>query len=259
MLHLQRFRWYALIPERDGGNPSTNRHLAVSREMTMQRLIDGYARFRSKIFPQNSQLFEKLATGQKPQALFIACSDSRLMPEMVMQCDPGDLFPCRNAGNLVPPPSETTSGVAATIEYAIRVLKVPDVVVCGHSDCGAMKGLLNNEHLDGLPMVKSWLQHAGPSSRWLRGVMEAAGSLSAEQKLKMLTEAKVIMQMQNLHAHPAVAEAVKAGTLKVHGWMYDIATGAIDTFEPETGVFCALIAESQIPVTSKLQPKLRIA
>ena len=216
----------------------------------MQRLIEGYARFQDKIFPQNSQLFEKLATGQKPQALFIACSDSRVMPEMVMQCDPGDLFPCRNAGNLVPPHTETTSGVAATIEYAVRVLKVPDVVVCGHSDCGAMKGLLNIDHLDELPMVKSWLQHAGPSSRWLRGVMADTQQMDPAAKLKMLTEANVIIQMQNLQAHPAVAEAVKAGTLRVHGWMYDIASGRIVSFDPEVGVFRALITDEQLKMMS---------
>jgi carbonic anhydrase len=225
----------------------------------MQRLIEGYSRFRSKIFPQHSQLFERLAVAQKPQALFIACSDSRVMPEMVMQCDPGDLFPCRNAGNLVPPPSETTSGVAATIEYAIRVLNVPDVVVCGHSDCGAMKSILQHEDLDKLPMVKSWLQHAGPSSRWLRGAMEDAASWSFEQKLKMLTEANVIMQMQNLLAHPAVAEGVKAGTLNVHGWMYDIGSGAIRRFDSESGIFHPLIADGQAPLTAQAQQQLRIA
>jgi carbonic anhydrase len=222
-------------------------------------LIEGYSRFRHKIFPQHSQLFEKLAAGQKPQALFIACSDSRVMPEMVMQCDPGDLFPCRNAGNLVPPPTETTSGVAATIEYAIRVLNVPDAIICGHSDCGAMKGILHNENLDKLPMVKSWLQHAGPSSRWLRGAMEDAASWSFEQKLKMLTEANVIMQMQNLQAHPAVAEAVKNGHLKVHGWMYDIGSGAIRSFDPEAGIFHPLIADGQPPLTTQAHPQLKIA
>jgi carbonic anhydrase len=229
------------------------------REITMHRLIEGYSRFRTKVFPQHSQLFERLAMGQTPQALFIACSDSRVMPEMVMQCDPGDLFPCRNAGNLVPPPTETTSGVAATIEYAIRVLKIPDVVVCGHSDCGAMKSILQSEDLDKLPMVKSWLQHAGPSSRWLRGAMEDAASWSFEQKLKMLTEANVIMQMQNLQAHPAVAEAVKGGTLQVHGWMYDIGSGAIRRFDPEAGVFHPLIADGQPPLTTQVQPTLKIA
>lgn len=225
----------------------------------MQRLIDGYSRFRTKVFPKHSRLFAKLAGGQKPQALFIACSDSRVMPEMVMQCDPGDLFPCRNAGNLVPPPTETTSGVGATIEYAIRVLKVPDVVICGHSDCGAMKGLLQCEELDKLPLVKSWLQYAGPSSRWLQDALADAASWSFEQKLAMLTEANVIMQMENLRAHTAVAEALKAGTVQIHGWMYDIGSGRIRRFDPEAGTFHPLIAEGQPSLATQAKPKLRTA
>jgi len=223
----------------------------------MQRLMEGYSRFRSKVFPEHSKLFARLAEGQKPQALFIACSDSRVMPEMLMQCEPGDLFPCRNAGNLVPPPTETTSGVAATIEYAIRVLKIPDVVICGHSDCGAMKGMLQHEHLDELPLVKSWLRHAGPSSRWLRGMLRGAESFSFERKLKMLTEANVIMQMQNLLAHPVVADGLKAGTLKVHGWMYDIGSGRLESFDSELGVFSA-IADGQPAVSKTAQPELNI-
>jgi carbonic anhydrase len=230
-----------------------------SREITMQRLIEGYSRFRTKVFPKHSRLFAKLAAGQKPQALFIACSDSRVMPEMVMQCDPGDLFPCRNAGNLVPPPTDMTSGVAATIEYAIRVLKIPDVVICGHSDCGAMKGLLKNEDLDELPMVKSWLEHAGPSSRWLKDALEDAASWSFQQKLEMLTEANVIMQMENLRAYPVVTEAVKAGALQVHGWMYDIGSGSIKRFDPEAGTFHPLIAEGHPSLKTQAKPKLRIA
>lgn len=225
----------------------------------MQRLIEGYSRFRTKVFPTHSQLFEKLAAGQKPQALFFACSDSRVMPEMMMQCDPGDLFPCRNAGNLVPPPSDTTSGVAATIEYAIRVLKVPDAVICGHSDCGAMKGLLKNEDLDELPLVKSWLQHAGPSSRWLKNALQDATHWSFERKLAILTEANVIMQMENLRAYPVVAEAVKAGTIHLHGWMYDIGSGKIRQFDPQAGAFHPLIAESQPSLTTPAKQKLSIA
>jgi carbonic anhydrase len=224
----------------------------------MQRLIEGYSRFRSKVFPLHSKLFEKLSRGQKPQALFIACSDSRVMPEMMMQCDPGDLFPCRNAGNLVPPATETTSGVAATIEYAIRVLKVPDVVVCGHSDCGAMKGILEHDSLDELPMVKSWLQHAGPSSRWLRGALQDASSWSFEKKLELLTEANVIMQMQNLCLHPAVAEGLKSGAVQVHGWMYDIGSGGLRRFDSEHGSFRALIADGA-PTTTQAQPERKIA
>jgi carbonic anhydrase len=148
-------------------------------------------------------------------------------------------------GTWFPRRRQTTSGVGATIEYAIRVLNIPDVVICGHSDCGAMKGMLQYEHLDGLPLVKSWLRHAGPSSRWLRGMLRTAESLSFERKLKMLTEANVIMQMQNLLAHPVVADGLKAGTLKVHGWMYDIGGGGLESFDSDLGVFSA-IADGQL-------------
>ena len=253
----QRCRFYGVLMMEHAlcGAP---RGLDDPEGLLMQRLMEGYSRFRTKVFPMHSKLFAELARGQKPQALFIACSDSRVMPEMVMQCDPGDLFPCRNAGNLVPPPTETASGVAATIEYAIRVLKIPDVVICGHSDCGAMKGMLQHEHLDELPLVKSWLEHAGPSSRWLRELLRNAVSFSFEQKLKMLTEANVIMQMQNLRAHPVVAEGLKAGTLKVHGWMYDIGSGGLESFDSELGVFSA-VADGQPAVTKTAQPQRKIA
>ncbi len=221
----------------------------------MQRLIDGYARFRTKVFPQHSKLFERLAKGQQPQALFICCSDSRVMPEMVMQCDPGDLFPCRNAGNLVPPPTETGSGVAATVEYAIRVLKIADVVVCGHSDCGAMKGILQSEHMEELPVVRSWLEHAGPLSTWLTRVLKDGTSMSFEQRLQVLTEANVILQMHNLRLHPAVDEGLKRGDLKLHGWMYDIGSGGIRSFDSEVGEFRSLIAD----VPTQPKPELKIA
>jgi carbonic anhydrase len=217
----------------------------MSMEMTMQQLIDGYTRFRSKVYPQHSKLFEKLAKGQQPKALFICCSDSRVMPEMMMQCDPGVLFSCRNAGNLIPPPTETGSGVPATIEYAVRVLKVPDIVVCGHSDCGAMKGILKNEDLQSLPVVRSWLEHAGPSARWLTRMLKDTTSMSFEETLQVVTEANVIVQMQNLRMHPSVDEALKRGALQVHGWMYDIGSGGIRRFDSHQGTFCSLVPESQ--------------
>ncbi len=209
----------------------------------MQRLIEGYAKFRSNVFPQHAKLFERLARGQQPQALFICCSDSRVMPEMVMQCDPGDLFPCRNAGNLVPPSTETGGGVAATIEYAVRVLKVQDAIVCGHSDCGAMKALMESEHLQRLPVVRSWLSHAGPSARWLNRTLKGATTMAPERRLHALTEANVIMQVQNLCQHPAVAEAVSAGALRVHGWTYEISDGTIRSFDVEQGEFRLLLPE----------------
>jgi carbonic anhydrase len=218
----------------------------------MQQLIDGYTRFRSKVFPQHSQLFEKLSKGQQPQALFICCSDSRVMPEMMMQCEPGVIFPIRNAGNLVPPPSEHGSGVAATVEYALRVLGVADVIVCGHSDCGAMKGLLQAETLDSLPIVKAWLENAGSASRWLTSTLKDSKVMSFEEQVQLVTEANVIAQMQNLHAHPAVYEFVRRGKLNVHGWMYDIASGEIRRFDAEKGSFVPLVP-NDLPVVQAVE------
>jgi carbonic anhydrase len=211
----------------------------------MQQLIDGYTRFRSKVYPQYSKLFEKLSKVQQPQALFICCSDSRVMPEMMMQCDPGVLFSCRNAGNLIPPPSEVGSGVPATIEYAIRVLKVPDIVVCGHSDCGAMKGILKSESLESLPVVRGWLEHAGPSARWLTRMLKDTTSMSFEETLEVVTEANVIVQMQNLRMHPAVDEAIRKKAVRLHGWVYNIGSGEILQFDAEQGRFLPLVAGEQ--------------
>jgi carbonic anhydrase len=225
----------------------------------MQQLIDGYARFRSSVFPQQSALFEKLAAGQQPQALFICCSDSRIVPEVVMQCEPGTLFPSRSVGNLVPPPTETSSGVAATIEYAIRVLRIPDVIVCGHSDCGAMKGILESENIESLPAVRSYLEHAGPSSRWLTRLLKDSNSFSFEQRLKLLTEANVIAQLHNLRNHPAVHDALNNNTVRIHGWLYEIGTGAIQQFDVEQGRFRPLLAEEQSVVETASDCERRIA
>ncbi|HEY0163602.1 MAG TPA: carbonic anhydrase [Edaphobacter sp.] len=212
----------------------------------MQQLLDGYVRFRSNIYPQHSNLFERLAGGQQPQALFITCADSRVHPEMVTQSEPGTLFSCRNAGNLIPPPNEKASGVAATIEYAMRVLKVADIVICGHSDCGAMKGLLESELLESMPEVRSWLEHAGPSTKWLTRLFSDAMSMSFDQKLRLLTEANVITQMQNLKMHPAVDEALRKGDVRIHGWMYDIGCGHVQRFDSDMGCFRPLLSDDEM-------------
>ena len=123
----------------------------------MKNFIDGFIRFKRDVFPKRKQLFERLAGAQSPEALFITCADSRIVPDLIMQTEPGDLFICRNAGNIVPPYGEVQGGVSATIEYAVAVLNVSHIIVCGHTDCGAMKGILKPETLDELPTVKSWL------------------------------------------------------------------------------------------------------
>jgi carbonic anhydrase len=207
----------------------------------MQQLIAGYATFRSKVFAEHSRQFAELAHCQEPQALFITCSDSRVMPEMITQSAPGEMLCCRNAGNLVPPPEETSSGVAATVEYAVRVLRVPDIILCGHSDCGAMRALLDEGQLHDLPFLRSWLGHAGPMSRAFRGVMQDPRVWPAEERLRVLTELNVIAQLHSLRAHPCVARSLRRGSLRVHGWMYEIASGEIRCLDPVTGSFRSLL------------------
>src|SRR5712671_3774972 len=126
----------------------------------MQKLLQGIHAFQTNVFRQNLEFFHDLAHGQNPQALFITCSDSRVVPELITQTDPGDLFVLRNIGNIVPPHGSPSGAVASGIEYAIRALKVKDIVVCGHTRCGAMDGLLNPDVLADMPRVREWLRHA---------------------------------------------------------------------------------------------------
>ncbi|MFL6427483.1 MAG: carbonic anhydrase [Acidobacteriaceae bacterium] len=209
----------------------------------MQQLLAGYSSFRSKVFPQHARRFADLAHGQEPEALFITCSDSRVMPEMITQCAPGQLLCCRNAGNLVPPPEETSSGVAATVEYAVRMLRVPNIIVCGHSDCGEMRALLDEGQLRDMGFLRSWLGHAGPMSRAFRGVMQDPRVWPVEERLHVLTELNVIAQLHSLRAHPAVARGLRRGSLQIHGWVYDIASGEVRSLDPPTGSFRPLLLE----------------
>lgn len=208
----------------------------------MHRLLAGYARFRSTVYPSHKLLFEKLGKGQQPEALFITCSDSRVMPEMMLQTEPGQIFPIRLAGNLVPAYGLDGDGTAATIEYAIRALKVRDVIVCGHTSCGAMKELLEQAHTRDLPGVTSWLEQAGHASKWLRSTLRDVKAISPEEKLNLVIEANVVQQLDHLRQHPAVRDGLAAGTLKLHGWVYDIVSGEIRALDAESGAFQPLPA-----------------
>jgi carbonic anhydrase len=210
----------------------------------MQQLLAGYARFKSQVFAQHSRHFAELTYSQEPQALFITCSDSRVMPEMIMQCIPGQIVSCRNAGNLVPPPEEVTSGVAATIEDAVQVLRVPDIILCGHSDCCAMRALLDEGRLKDLPLVRSWLSYAGPMARAFRGVMQDPRVWPMEERLSALTELNVLAQLQSLRSHPSVARSLRRGSLRIHGWVYDIPTGKIRCLDQHTGSFRPLLPKA---------------
>ncbi len=215
----------------------------------MQQLLDGYAMFRSRVLGDYSRHFAELASCEEPRALFITCSDSRVMPEMIMQCAPGELLCCRNTGNLVPPPEETASGVAATVEYALHALHVPDIIVCGHSDCGAMRALLDEGQLKDLPLLRAWLCHAGPMAHAFRGVMQDPRVWPADERLRVLTEMNVMAQLRSLSAHPAVARALRRGSVRIHGWMYEIPTGEIHCLDPATGSFRPLLGPREVQET----------
>lgn len=203
----------------------------------MRKFIEGVLRFQKDVFPQKKHLFERLAESQSPQVLFITCADSRIVPDLIMQTDPGDLFICRNAGNMVPSYFEAQGGVAATIEYAVSVLNVPHIVVCGHSNCGAMKGVLKPESVAELPAVKSWLHH-GELAR--RIVKENYPNLPEEGKLEVLTQENVVAQLQHLRTHPYVAARVANGRLQLHGWVYHIDSGQVKAWDAERRTFVSI-------------------
>jgi carbonic anhydrase len=190
----------------------------------MKRLIDGALRFQGEVYFEHRDLFRELATSQQPEALLITCSDSRVVPDLIVQTKPGDMFICRNAGNIAPPYSDINGGVTATIEYAVAVLNVRHIIVCGHSDCGAMKALLHPDKLQGLPSVRSWLRHA---SRAEVVVRENHPELEDAARLDALIEENVLAQLDNLRTHPCVASRLKSGSIALHGWVYDIESGQI--------------------------------
>jgi carbonic anhydrase len=187
----------------------------------VEKILGGISRFQKHVYPKHQDLFEKLALGQRPDALFITCADSRIDPCMLTQTKPGELFICRVIGNIVPPYPDAVGGVSATIEYAVGVLEVPAVVICGHTDCGVMKGALNPEALKDYPNVTAWLRYAQ----------------SEHRDLLARTEHNVVEQLKNLRSHPSVAARLQEGNLALHGWIYHIGEGKVTVYDPQDGRF----------------------
>lgn len=192
----------------------------------MPHFAAGVIRFQNEVYPLKKELFEKLSKGQAPEALFITCSDSRIETAMITQTDPGELFICRNAGNIVPPHMITTGGMTASIEFAVAALQVPHIVICGHTECGAMKGAMNPEGLDGLPHVRQWLGY----SKAAVAIVDELAPADEEKRMQLLLEQNVILQLQHLRTHPSVAARIAKGDLQLHGWVYDIKTGNVVAF-----------------------------
>jgi carbonic anhydrase len=218
----------------------------------MDKIIAGVERFRRHAFPASRDLFEYLARKQqKPIALFITCADSRVHPNLITQTDPGDLFLIRNAGNIIPPHGSPVGGEAATVEYSLEVLGIRNIIVCGHSQCGAMKAMLEDPHLNDLPAAKAWFQHAEATRRIVRAKY---ADLSPEERLMAATEENVLIQMNNLSTHPSVAAHLSAGDLRMFGWYYDIGSGRVLQFDQQSGQFQDIggeaLAAAPLPIRS---------
>lgn len=203
----------------------------------MEKLLAGVHHFQNELFSDRKELFENLTQhGQKPETLFITCADSRIEPTLLTQTLPGDLFILRNAGNIIPPYTSASGGEAATIEFAVATLPIRDIIVCGHSHCGAMKGLLNPDNLDKeLPAVASWLKNCEAVRRILK---ENYGEESDQRKLlNIATQENVLVQLEHLRTHPTVMARIQRKQIKLHGWIYKIETGDVFMYEPESGQF----------------------
>lgn len=211
-------------------------------------VLTGVARFRSDVFPKQMPLYRQLVRdGQQPKALVISCGDSRVIPELIMQCGPGELFVCRNAGNIVPPFMQATGGVSATIEYAVMALDVRDIVVCGHSDCGAMKGLLHPETLGSMPAVTSWLKHSHAAVSVFNEAYAGLG-LSDAEAARVMAQENVSAQLQNLRTHPCVAARLATRKLRLHGWFFDLDHGQMHALDGQTGEFQPMDEDETLPV-----------
>lgn len=204
----------------------------------MKELLEGVDRFTDDILPGKSERFRDLASGQSPKTLLIGCSDSRVVPELITQSEPGDLFVIRNAGNIVPPWQRVNGGVTSTIEFAVVGLGVTDIVICGHTDCGAMKAFsASPEVLETMPSVREWIGHSAAAHA---AVEACCGDTDSDEKLEMLVEENVIVQLGHLKSHPCVAAALARGKLRLHGWVFAIGSGRIRALDGATNTFVTL-------------------
>lgn len=203
----------------------------------MEDLLSGIHQFHTQVFGREKDFYTKLVSGQSPSTLFIGCSDSRVDPSIITQSGLGELFVLRNAGNIVPSYGASNGGEAATIEYAVSVLGVRDIVVCGHTGCGALQAMLAPETMARLPLVRKWLEHAETTRRILE---ENYSHLNGIDLMKAAIKEHVLVQIENLQTHPAVAARLQRGELTLHAWIYQIEKGDILAYSTEDRRFASL-------------------
>ena len=212
----------------------------------MQRLIEGVHKFRTDEFGNYRKLFRKLSQdGQNPHTLFITCSDSRVLAELITQSQPGDLFVVKNIGNIVPPANVRgdTNSTAAAIEFAVETLRVNDIVICGHSQCGAISAMLGQKPVSDLtPHLRDWLKLASPVLATLQN--DYAHLTEPAARENAAAEENVLFALDNLHSYPCVQDRLADGSLRLHGWFFKIATAELFAYDPETRQFSPLVGES---------------
>ncbi len=191
----------------------------------MNNLLPGLRKFSERVFPHQQKLFESLSQGQKPHTLLITCSDSRIDPNLVTQTSPGEIFVVRNAGNIVPPFGASKGGEEAAIEFAIEGLGVSNIVICGHSQCGAMAALTGKVNLDALPSLKNWLGHAQSTKKRMETKYN-------DFELHHVVEENVLVQAENLKTHPSVSASLSLGRTRIFAWVYSFETGSIAVYDP---------------------------
>lgn len=203
----------------------------------MDKLYKGLHHFRESFFRKEEEFFHRISSGQNPEVLFITCSDSRVDPNLVTQSRPGELFIVRNVGNIVPPHDaiRDKNSVAAALEYAVGALKVKDIVICGHSNCGALQAMFSTDvGMPGYAHLRNWLSLASP----LHDIMQQYyGTRTRAVFARIAEEENVLLQLENIQTYPFINEALQAGTLRLHGWYYDIGNGRVYAYNPETESF----------------------
>ena len=205
----------------------------------IETLIEGHKRFHRDVFPQKKAQYHLLAEMQAPEWLFITCSDSRIVPDLILQTGPGDLFLSRSIGNVVPVTTGSeVDGVTSTIEYAVEVLHVKHIILCGHSDCGALKAAINRKSLENLPKASSWLKYVEGAFTHRQPLDPADGE---HAELASIIRGNVVAQLINLRSQPSVSKALVHGKIEVHGWYYDILSGRIEQYDEQQRKFLPLL------------------